>query len=115
MGLLTNSDVVLKNGIMLQPFSRKVKFYNGCNQELIPNPLVEWHRLDKCILHSVITVNIICPGNMIEYCTIDGDQTTTRSSVDMIVDSESDAYIILKNGSILRPKKHSVHKVDIFD
>ena len=60
--------VVLKNGMMLQPKTHsvcKVKFYDGCNQELIPNPLVEWHRLDKCILQSVITVNLICPGDMI--------------------------------------------------
>ena len=103
---------------MLQPkrhSARKVKFYDACNQELIPNPLAEWHRLDKCILQSVITVNLICPGDLIEYCTIDGDETAVQSFVDMIVDSESNAYVILKNGSILRPKKHSVRKVDLFD
>ena len=114
----TDTYVVLKDGVMLQPKRhsvRKVKFYDACNQELIPNPLAEWHRLDKCILQSVITVNLICPGDMIEYCTIDGDQTAIQSSVDTIVDSESDAYVILKNGSILRPKKHSVRKVDLFD
>ena len=94
---------------------RKVKFYDGCNQELIPNPLAEWHRLDKCILQSVITVNLICPGDMIQYCTVGGNQTVRQSSVVTIVDGESDAYVILKNGSILQPKKHSLRKVDLFD
>ena len=114
----TDTYVVLKDGVMLQPKRhsvRKVKFYDGCNQELIPNPLAEWHRLDECILQSVITVNLICPGDLIEYCTIDGNQTAIQSFVDTIVVSESNAYVILKNGSILRPKKHSVHKVDLFD
>ena len=60
-------------------------------------------------------VNIVCTGDMIEYCTIYGIQTAIQSSVDTIVDSESDAYVILKNGSILRPKKHSVRKVNLFD
>ena len=45
--------IVMKDGTILWPkmYSiRKVKFYDGCNQELIPNPLAQWHRLDKCIL-----------------------------------------------------------------
>ena len=71
--------------------------------------------MDKCILQSVITVNLICPGDIIEYCTIDGDQTAIQSSADTIVDGVTEAYVILKNGSILRPKKHSVRKVDLFD
>ena len=103
---------------MLRPKThsvRKVKFYNGCNQELIPNPLAEWHRLDKCILQLVITVNLICPGDMIQYCTVGGNQTVRQSSIVTIVDGESDAYVILKNGSILQPKKHSLRKVDLFD
>ena len=114
----TDTYVVLKDGTLLRPKThsvRKVKFYDGCNQELIPNPLAEWHRLDKCILQSVITVNLICPGDMIQYCTVGGDQTIRQSSVVTIVDGESDAYVILKNGSILQPKKHSLRKVDLFD
>ncbi len=98
---------------MLQPKThsiRKVKFYNACNQELITNLLAEWHRLDKCILQSVITVNLICHGDMIEYCTVDGNETAIQSSVDTIVDSESDAYVILNNGSILRPKSTQCSK-----
>jgi hypothetical protein len=60
----TDTYIVLKDGAMLHPKRHsicKVKFYDACNQELIPNPLAEWHRLDKCILQSVIMVNIICP------------------------------------------------------
>jgi len=114
----TDAYIVLEDGVMLRPNKhsvRKIKFYDGFNQELIPNPLAEWHRLDKCILQSVITVNLICTGDTVEYCSIDGDQTARRSSVNAIVDSESDAYVILKNGSILRQKKHLIRKVDLFD
>ena len=114
----TDTYVVLKDGTLLRPKThsvRKVKFSDGYNQELIPNPLAEWHRLDKCILQSVITVNLICPDDMIQYCTVGDDQTVRQSSVITIVDGESDAYVILKNGSILRPKKHSLRKVDLFD
>ena len=52
---------------------------------------------------------------MIEYFNIDSDQTATQISADMTIDSESDAYVILKNCSILRSKKHSVRKVNLFD
>ena len=116
----TETCVVMKDGTVLQPkmYSvRKVKFYDECNQELIPNPLAQWHRLDKCILQSVITVNHIHPGDLIEYCTVDNhDQTVTQSSIVTIGDdSESAAYIILKNGTILYPNKHSLRKIDLYD
>jgi hypothetical protein len=96
---------------------RKVKFYDGCNQELIPNPLAQWHILDKCILQSVITVNLIRPGDLIEYCTVGNDeQTVTQSSIDTIGDGgESAAYVILENGTVLRPNKHSLRKIDLYD
>ena len=98
--------VVLKDGTLLRPkfYSvRKVKFYDGCNQELIPNPLAQWHRLDKCILQSAITINVICPGDLIEYCTVGNhDQSVTRSSIVTIGDvGKSTAYITLKNGAML--------------
>ena len=112
--------VVLKDGTLLRPklYSvRKVKFYDGCTQELIPNPLAQWHRLDKCILQSVITVNLIRPGDLIEYCTVGNDeQTVTQSSIDTIGDGgESAAYVILENGTVLRPNKHSLRKIDLYD
>ena len=112
--------VVMKDGTILQPkiYSvRKVKFYDGCNQELIPNPLAQWHRLDKCILQSVITVNRICPGDLIEYCTVGStDQTVAQSSIVTIGDgSESAAYVILKDGNVLRPNKHSLRKIEVYD
>ena len=80
----TDTYVVLKNGIVLHPMRivvRKVKFYNGCNEELIPNPPPEWHRLDECTLQSVIDpVNFICPGNMADYCTIEGDKLAHKAT-----------------------------------
>ena len=105
---------------MLRPnfFSvRKVKFYDGCNQELIPNPLARWHRLDKCILQSAITVNLLRPSDLIEYRTVGNrEQTVTQSSIDTIGDvGKSAAYVILKNGAILQSNKHSLRKVDLFD
>ena len=73
--------VVLKDGTLLQPkfyAVRKVQFYDGYNQELIPNPLARWHRLDKFILQSASPVNLICTGDLIEYRTVDKrDQTVT--------------------------------------
>ena len=112
--------VVMKDSTILQPklYSvRKVKFYDGCNQELIPNPLAQWHRLDKCILQSVITVNRIRPGDLIEYCTVGStDQTVAQSSIVTIGDgSESAAYVILKDGNVLRPNKHSLRKIEVYD
>ena len=112
--------VVLKDGTLLQPkfYSvRKVQFYDGYNQELIPNPLARWHRLDKCILQSASTVNLIRPGDLIEYRTVDKrDQTVTQSSIGAIgVVGKSSAYITLKDGTVLQPNKHSLRKIDLFD
>ena len=112
--------IAMKDGTILRPkmYSvRKVKFYDGRNQELIPNPLAQWHRLDKCILQSVITINHIRPGDLIEYCTVAShDQTVAQSSIVTIVgDSESSSYIILKDGIVLRPNKHSLRKIELYD
>ena len=112
--------IVMKDGTILRPkmYSvRKVKFYDGCNQELIPNPLAQWHRLDKCILQSVTTVNHIRPGDLIEYCTVaNHNQTVSQSSIVTIGgDSESSSYIILKDGIVLRPNKHSLRKIELYD
>ena len=96
---------------------RKVKFYDGCNQELIPNPLAQWHRLDKCILQSAITVNLIRPGDLIEYYAVGNhEQTVTQNSVDAIGDvGKSAACVTLENGTMLRSNKHSLRKIDLFD
>ena len=112
--------VVMKDGTLLWPklcSVRKAKFYNECNQELIPNPLAQWHRLDKYILQSVTTINLICPGDLIEYCTINNhEQTVTQSSIVTIGDdSKSGGYVILKNGTVLRPNEHSLRKIDLYD
>ena len=73
--------------------------------------------MDKCILQSAITVNLICPGGLIEYCTVcSHEQTVTQRSVDTIGDvCKSAAYVILKNGTILRPNKHLFRKIDLFE
>ena len=112
--------VVMKDGTLLHPKFypiRKVKFYNGCTQELIPNPLAQWHRLDKCILQSAITINLISYSDLIKYCTVDNhEQSATQSSIDTIGDvGKSAAYVILKNGTILRPNKHLLRKTNLFD
>ena len=112
--------IVMKDGTILRPkmYSvRKVKFYDGCNQELIPNPLAQWHRLDKCMLQSVTTINHIRPGDLIEYCTVaNHSQTVSQSSIVTIGgDSESSSYIILKDGIVLRPNKHSLRKIELYD
>ena len=112
--------IAMKDGTILRPkmYSvRKVKFYDGRNQELIPNPLAQWHRLDKCILQSVITINRIRPGDLIEYCTVAShNQTVAQSSIVTIGgDSESSSYIILKDGIVLRPNKHSLRKIELYD
>ena len=41
-----NCNVICTNSHSVQ----KIKFYNEYNQELIHNPLAEWHWLNKCIL-----------------------------------------------------------------
>ena len=61
------------------------------------------------------TDNLISPGDVLEYCTIDGDQTARRCSVDTIIDSDHESYLILKNGTFLRPKTHSVRKIKFYD
>lgn len=61
------------------------------------------------------TDNLICPGDVLEYCTIDGNQTAKRDTVMAIVDGSSDAMVTLKSGVVLRPKLHSVRKVKFYD
>ena len=49
--------------------------------------------------------NLICPGDVIEYCTINDMQSVRRSSVDTIIDNKTNSFITLKSGYILRQKK----------
>ena len=112
--------VVLKDGTLLRPklcSVRKVQFYDGRNQDLIPNPLARWHRLDKCILQSAVNVNRIRPGDLVEYCTVGNrEQTVTQSSVDAISEvGKSTACVTLNDGTVLQPNKHSLRKIYLFD
>ena len=50
-----------------------------------------------------------------EYCTIDNDLTVKRCSVQTIIDSDHESYIILKNGTVLHPKMYSVRKTKFYD
>ena len=34
--------------------------------------------------------NLLCPGDVLEYCTIDGDQTSRQSPADTIIESGAD-------------------------
>ena len=61
------------------------------------------------------TDNLISPGDVLEYCTIDGDQAARRCSVETIIDSDHESYLILKNGTVLRPKTHSVRRIKFYD
>lgn len=61
------------------------------------------------------TDNLISPGDVLEYCTIDGDQTARRCSVETIIDSDHKSYVILKNGTVLRPTTHSVRRIKFYD
>ena len=59
--------------------------------------------------------NLICPGDVLEYCRIDGNQTAKRDAVKAIVDGSSDAMVTLNSGVVLRPNVHSVRKVKFYD
>ena len=63
------------------------------------------------------TVNLICPGDLIEYCTINNhEQTVTQISILTIADDgKSGEYVILKNCAVLRPKEHSLRKIELYD
>ncbi len=47
------------------------------------------------------TDNLVCPGNMLEYFTIDEDQAARRSTVDTIIKSGTEIYVVLKDGVLL--------------
>ena len=67
------------------------------------------------VYEEIETDNLISPGDVLEYCTIDGDQTAKRCSVETIIDSEHESYLVLQNGTVLRPKAHSVRKIKFYD
>merc|ERR1712069_95149 len=67
------------------------------------------------VCEEIETDNLISPGDVLEYCTIDGDQTAKRCSVETIIDSEHESYLVLQNGTVLRPKTHSVRKIKFYD
>ena len=58
--------------------------------------------------------NLVCPGNVAEYCTIDGDQIVKRCSIVSIVDTNTTSYVVLIDGVILQPKQRSVRKVQMY-
>jgi hypothetical protein len=61
------------------------------------------------------TDNLVCPGDVLEYVTIDGDQEARRSTVDTIIEGGSETCVVLKDGTLLRPKVYSVRKVQFYD
>ena len=58
--------------------------------------------------------NLICPGDVIEYCIINDSESVRRSSVHTIVDNKTNSFITLTSGHILRPKEHSVRKIKMY-
>lgn len=55
--------------------------------------------------------NLICPGDVIQYCNREGDKTISKDTVISINDMDVTQYILLQNGSVLHPLKHAVCKV----
>ena len=47
------------------------------------------------------TDNLVCPGDVLEYFTIDGNQTARRSTVDTIIEGGSETCVVLKDGTLL--------------
>ena len=71
------------------------------------------HSYNNC--DDIETDNLISPGDVLEYCTINEDQTGKRCSVQTIIDRDHESYVILKNGTVLYPKTHSVRKIKFYD
>ena len=61
------------------------------------------------------TDNLVCPGDVLEYVTINEDQEARRSTVDTIIEGGSETCVVLKDGTLLRPKFYSVRKVQFYD
>jgi len=58
--------------------------------------------------------NLVCPGDVLEYCTINMDMVVKRNSVNTIVDTNASSYIVLSDGFVLSPKYHAVRKVKMY-
>lgn len=59
--------------------------------------------------------NLICPGDVVEYCLIKSDTSIMKSSIVTIDDcSDKAKYIVLENGVILHAKTHAVRKVEMY-
>jgi len=59
-------------------------------------------------------VCLICPGDVVEYFSQDLSELPKKNSVETIVDTKLDSYVLLKNGVILRPKVHSIRKIKMY-
>ena len=54
------------------------------------------------------TDNLVPPGDVLEYCTVDCNESAGQSSVDTIIEGGTDTYVVLKNGIVLHPKRNVV-------
>ena len=66
---------------------------------------------DDC---SHVRDNLICPGDVVEYKHQTGRGVVKRNSIVTIHKTRHKTFIVLKNGTVLRPKKHFVRKVKMF-
>ena len=47
------------------------------------------------------TDNLVCPGDVLEYFTIDGDQASRQNTVGTIIEGGSETCVVLKDGTLL--------------
>ena len=58
--------------------------------------------------------NLICPGDVVEYKHQTGHGIVKRNSIVTVHKTKHKSFIVLKDGTILRPRKHFVRKVKMF-
>ena len=59
--------------------------------------------------------NLICPGDVVEYCSIKSDTNIMKCSIVSIDDcSDKAKYIVLENGAVLHSATHAVRKVEMY-
>ena len=71
------------------------------------------HSYNNC--DDVETDSLISPGDVLEYCTINEDQTGKRCSVQIIIDRDHESYVILQNGTVLYQTTHCVRTIKFYD
>ena len=61
------------------------------------------------------TDNLVCPGDVIEYRTMELNSIVKKGSIVSVEHSKRSSYIVLKCGDILHPKHHALRKIQMYD